>query len=131
METKRPFACVAARLALWLALAAALLFLVPIITRPTRAEMPAAYGLALVTLLALGVFVCLIASVLFAAVALCGVRKHGSKGILAPAAAGLVIAVLMLIPILFGMASGFAEVSRSANARDGTTNQPTNSQPAR
>ena len=131
METKRPFARVAAWLALWLAFAAVVLFLVPIVTQPTRAAMPAAYGLALVTLMALGVFVCLVTSVLFAIVALCGVRKHGRKGILAPAVTGLVIAVLMLIPVLLGMASGLAEASRSANARDGATNQPIAPRPAK
>jgi len=131
MVTKRPFARVAAWLALWLAFAAVVLFLVPILTQPTRSGMPAAYGLALVTLMALGVFVCLVGSLLFALAALCGVRKHGRKGILAPATAGLVIAVLMLIPVLFGMAAGFAESSRSAKARDGATNQPTISQPRR
>ena len=123
MESKRPFARVAAWLALWLAVAAVVLFLVPIVTRPTQAAMPAAYGLALVTLLALGVFVCLVASLLCAIVALWGVRKHGRKGILAPAVAGLAIAVLMLIPVLLGMASGFADSARPAKARDGATNQ--------
>jgi len=130
METKRPFARVAGWLALWLAVAAVLLSLVPVITQPARAEMPAAYGLALVTLMALGVFVCLVASVLCAIVALCGVRKHGRQGILAPAVVGLVIAVLMLIPVLVGMVSGFAETSRPAKARDGATNQSTISRPA-
>lgn len=130
METKRPFARVAAWLALWLAFAAVVLFLVPIVTQPMRASMPAAYGLALVTLLALGVFVCLVASLLCAIVALCGVRKHGRKGIMAPATAGLVIAVLMLIPVLVGMASGFAESARPAQARDGATNQLTTPRPA-
>jgi len=130
METKRPLARVAAWLALWLAVAAVVLFLVPVVTRPTRAAMPAAYGLALVTLLALGVFVCLVASFLCAIVALCGVRKHGRKGILAPAVAGLVIAVLMLIPVLIGMASGFAEASPPVKARGGTTNQFTTPRPA-
>ncbi len=130
MESKRPFARVAAWLALWLAVAAVVLFLVPVVTRPTRAAMPAAYGLALVTLLALGVFVCLIASLLCAIVALCGVRKHGRKGIMALATAGLVIAVLMLIPVLVGMASGFAESVRPAKARDGATNRSTTPRPA-
>jgi len=116
---------------LWLAFAAVVLFLVPIITQPTRASMPAAYGLALVTLFALGVFVCLVASVSCAIVALCGVRKHGRKGILAPAVTGLVISVLMLVPIGFGMASGFADASRAVQARDGATNQPTTPRPAR
>jgi hypothetical protein len=131
METKRPFARVAARLALWLPVAAIVLFLVPIFIQSLRASMPEAYGISLVTLLALGVFACLVVSVLCAIVALFGVRKHGPKGILAPAVAGLVIAVLMLIPVLFGMASGFAESARSAKARDGTTNQFTTRPPAR
>jgi hypothetical protein len=130
METKRPFACVAGWLALWLAVAAVVLFLVPMVTQPTRASMPAAYGIALITLAALGVFGCLVGSVLCAIVALVGVRKHGHTGILAPAVAGLVIAVLMLIPILLGMASGFTESARSAKARDGATNQSTTPRPA-
>jgi hypothetical protein len=131
METKRPFARVAASLALWLAFAAVVLFLIPLVTQPTRAATPSAYRLALVTLMALGVFVCLVGSVLCSLVALCGVRKHGRKGILAPAAAGLVIAVLMLIPVLLGMASGFAESSQPAKARGGVTNQSTTPRPVR
>ena len=131
METKRPFARVAAWLALWLALAAVVLFLVPLITQPTRSSLPAAYGLALVTLLALGVFVCLVASVLCATVALCGVRKHGRKGILVPALAGLAIAVLMLSPVVSGIASGFAKSSPPVKARDGATNESSASPSAR
>ena len=131
METKRPFAQVAARLALWLAFAAVVLLVIPIITQPTRAAIPAAYGLAIVTLLALGVFVCLVASVLCAIIALFGVRKHGRQGILAPAVAGLVLAVLMLIPVLLGMASGFAQSSSPVKARDGATNQTTIPKPAK
>ncbi len=131
METKRPFARVAAQLALWLAFAAVVLFVIPVIAQPTRAAMPTAYGLAIVTLLALGVFVCLVASVLCATVALCGVRKHGRQGILAPAVAGLVLAVLMLIPVLLGMASGFAQSSPPVKAREGATNHSTIPRPAR
>jgi xanthine/uracil permease len=131
METKRPFARVAASLALWLAFAAVVLFLIPLVTQPTQAATPSAYRLALATLMALGVFVCLVASVLCSLVALLGVRKHGRKDILAPAVVGLVIAVLMLIPVLFGMASGFAERSPSAKARDVVTNQSSNPRPAR
>jgi amino acid transporter len=131
MESKRIFARVAAWLALWLAIAAVVLFIVPIVTQPTRAAIPAAYGLAIVTLLALGVFVCLVASLLCAIVALWGVRKHGRTGILAPAVAGLVVSMLMLIPVLIGMASGFAQSARPAKARDGTTNQFTNSRPGK
>jgi|GEM_PF-6732471 hypothetical protein len=133
MEPKRPFASRAGWLALWLAWAAVMLCLVPVVTKPWRASMPDAYGLTLVTLASLGVFLCLVVSVVCGVLALFGIRKHGRKGILAPALAGLVIATLMLIPVLLGMASGFAEAAGSSpvKARAGTTNHTTTTRPGR
>ncbi|MEY2410838.1 MAG: hypothetical protein QOF48_3508 [Verrucomicrobiota bacterium] len=129
MATKRPFARVAGWAALWLSLGAAVLFLVPILTKPMQATMPAAFAMALVTLCALGVFFCVVLSVLCGVIALCGMRTHGRNGVLGPAAGGLTLAGLMLIPILAGMASGFAEHSRLVRARErppvvGSSNQP-------
>lgn len=118
METKRPFARVAGWAALWLSLGAVLLFLIPVLTKPVQAAMPAAYAMALVTLCALGVFVCVVASVLCGIVALHGMREHGRRGVLGPAAGGLTLAGLMLVPILLGMASGFSEHSRLVRARE-------------
>ena len=120
MEPKRPFARVAGWVALWLALAAVGLFAVPFITRPMQNTMPAAYAMTLVTLSALGVFLCVIGSLISGIVALSGMRVHGRRGILGPAAGGLAVAGLMLIPIIMGMASGFAEHSRLIKAREVT-----------
>jgi hypothetical protein len=134
MESKRPFARRAAWFALWLAFAAVALCLVLVVTKPLRAPMPTAYELTVVSLSSLGVFLCLIVSVLYGLVALCGIRKHGRKGILAPAVTSLVIATLMLIPILLRMASEFAESSPPSSspvkARDGATNQAATPRPA-
>jgi hypothetical protein len=118
METKRPFARVAGWAALWLSLAAVVLFIVPIVTKPMQAAMPAVYAMAFVALSALGVFVCVVASLLCGIVALCGIRANGRKGVLGPAAGGLTLAGLMLIPILIGMASGFSENARLVKARE-------------
>ena len=120
MESKRPFARIAGWAALWLALGAVALFLFPILTKPMQSTMPAAFALALVTLSALGVFVCVLASLCCGVIALSGMRAHGRKGILGPAASGLTVAGLMLVPILIGMSSGFAEHSRLVRAREVT-----------
>jgi hypothetical protein len=66
------------------------------------------------------VFVCVLASVFCGVIALSGMRVHGRKGILGPAAGGLTVAGLMLVPILIGMSSGFAEHSRLVRAREVT-----------
>ena len=124
MESKRPFARVAGWAALWLALAAVVLFLFPILTKPMQSSMPSTFAMALVTLSALGVFVCVLASVLCGIIALSGMRVHGRKGILGPAAGGLALAGLMLVPILIGMSSGFAEHSRLVRAREATPTPP-------
>ena len=124
MESKRPFARVAGWGALWLALAAVGLFLVPILTKPMQSSMPAAYSMAIVMLSALGVFVCVLASIICGLIALAGIQVHGRKGILGPAAGGLTLAGLMLVPILAGMSSGFAEHSRLVRAREITPTPP-------
>lgn len=118
MDTKRPFSRVAGWAAFWLAMAALVLFIVPILTRPMQTTIPAAFAMTLVTLCALGVFVCVVASVLCGVVALLGMKENGRKGTLGPAASGLMLSGLMLIPIVIGMASGFAENSRLVHARE-------------
>lgn len=124
MEPKRPFARVAGWAALWLSLAAVMLFIVPVVTKPIQATLPAAYAMAFVTLSALGVFGCVVASLICGIIALDGIRTHGRKGVLGPAAGGLTLAGLMLIPILIGMASGFSEHSRLVKAREATPSPP-------
>lgn len=121
METKRPFARVAGWAALWCAVAALALFLVPVFVKPSPAAQPSAFALALVTLSALGVFACLLAAFSCGVIALCGVRKHGRRGIFAPALCGLGLAVAMLVPVVWGMVSGFAEHARQAKAREAGT----------
>lgn len=129
METKRPFVRVAGWAALWCAVAALALILVPVLAKPAPAAQPSAFALALVTLSALGVFACLLAALLFGVIALCGVRKHGRQGILAPAVCGLGLALAMLVPVVWGMASGFAEHARQVKARESRV--PTVSPPPR
>jgi hypothetical protein len=119
METKRPFARVASWSALWFATAALILLLLVIVTaaKPPAAVQPSAFALAIPSLLALGVFACLLTAFGCGVIALCGVRKHGRNGILVPALCGLGLAVAMLVPVLW---VGFAQHNNQVKAREGT-----------
>jgi hypothetical protein len=122
METKRPFARVAGWAAWWLAVAAVTAAVVTALVKPPpEVSQPSAFELALLTLSALGVFACLLASLLCGAVALWGVRQHGRRGILAPALCGMALAVAMLVPVVWGMFSSFAVQARQVKASEATT----------
>lgn len=120
METKRPFARVASWAAVWFAVAALVLLVVVTVAKPPAAAQPSAFALAMNSLLALGVFGCLLAAFGCGVLALCGVRKHGRNGILAPALCGLSLAVAMLVPVVWVMVSGFAQHNNQVKAREGT-----------
>ena len=136
METKRPFARVAGWVALWLALGAIVFFFLAILFRSMESSMPAAYAMTLVSLSALAVFGCVVAALACGIVALSGMRKHGRKGVLVPAASGLTLAGLMLVPILISMASEFSGHARLVKAREvhttgSNSNAPTSTAPSR
>jgi hypothetical protein len=121
METKRPFARVAGWAALWLSVAAVAAAVVTACLKSSQSSQPSVFAMALVSLSALAVFVCLLGSLGCGIIALWGVRKHGRQGILAPALCGLGLTVAMLVPVVWGMVSGFAEQARQVKAREGTT----------
>ena len=118
METKRSFARVAGWAALGLAVGAIAAAVVAAYFKSAQSSQPAVFAMALISLLALGAFGCLLASLLCGVIALWGVRKHGRQGILAPALCGLGLAVAMLVPVVWGMISGFAEQARQVKARE-------------
>jgi uncharacterized BrkB/YihY/UPF0761 family membrane protein len=118
MEKKRPFARIAGWAALWLSVAAVAAAVVTAYLKSSQSSQPSVFALALISLSALAVFLCLVASLCCGFIALWGVRKHGRKGILAPALCGLGLTLAMLVPVVWGMIAGFAEQSRQVKARE-------------
>lgn len=116
MDTKRPFARLAARASAGCAVGALVLFVAPSLGQGWLAGMPEAYGRTLFTLSALGLCVCLVVSLAMGVSALWGLKRHGRSGILAPALLGLILSGLMMLPILRGLNAGMSAQARESQA---------------